>query len=91
MIDDGADLEAELVSRDRKRLVESVLAKLSNTDHRILRMVYLEGGAQSQVCQKLGVAPEYFRVMLKRARDRFRKRYLEHNGLGPISSGDSIR
>lgn len=89
--DDGADPLAELVNRDRKRLVESVLAELSNTDRRILRMVYLDDGAQSQVCQRLGVTPEYFRVMLQRARDRFRKCYLEHNRLGPISSGDSIK
>lgn len=73
-IDERMEIERDLISQDRKRLVEAVLAKLSTKDRQVLRMLFLEERDKQEVCEKLGVTPEYLRVLLYRARRRFRKK-----------------
>jgi RNA polymerase sigma-70 factor (ECF subfamily) len=51
-----------------------VLAELPRKDREVLRLVLLEERDKAEVCQKLRITPEYLRVLLHRARERFRDR-----------------
>jgi RNA polymerase sigma-70 factor (ECF subfamily) len=77
-IDSRAEIDQELISRERTEQVASVLNELSEKDRSVLRMLFLEERAKSEVCQKLGVAPDYLRVVLHRAKGRFRERFVEN-------------
>jgi RNA polymerase sigma-70 factor (ECF subfamily) len=74
-IDERIEIERELVSQERKRLVENVLSHLSPKDRKVLRLVLLEERDKTEVCRELGVAPDYLRVVLYRAKRRFRERF----------------
>ena len=74
--DHRIDLDAPLISEERSRLVESVLAKLSNRDREMLRLI-LGGVDQAEACQRLGVRESYLRVLLHRAKSRFRDKLAE--------------
>jgi len=73
-IDERSGTEQELISQERKLLVERVLAELPRKDREVLRLVLLEERDKAEVCQKLRITPEYLRVLLHRARERFRDR-----------------
>lgn len=74
---DHDGLDTGLVNLDRKRLVESVLAELSPTDREALKLVFLEELDKVEVCRRLGITPEYLRVVLHRAKARFRQKLAE--------------
>ena len=70
--DPGVDLERDVVSRERKRAVERVLNELPKKDRDILRSIFLEERDKDQICKDLAVSGEYLRVLLHRAKSRFR-------------------
>lgn len=71
-IDERMEIERDLISAERKRLVERVLSGLSPKDRQVLRLLFLEECDKNEVCRRLGVTPEYLRVVLHRAKGRFR-------------------
>lgn len=73
-IDERMETEQDLISQERKQLVEKVLAELPRKDREVLRLVLLEERDKDEVCRKLGVPPDYLRVVLHRAIERFRDR-----------------
>jgi len=93
--DPSIDLDGPLVDKDTKRDVERALRRLSAKDSRILRAVYLEDKDKFQICLELKVDPDYLRVLLHRAKLRFRKVYLQRGGPPPPSAHleghDSVR
>jgi RNA polymerase sigma-70 factor, ECF subfamily len=68
--------EQELINQDRKRQVEAILAELSDKDRILLRMIFFEETDRGEVCRRLNVTPEYLRVVLHRAKARFREKFL---------------
>jgi len=81
-IDEGAepqdrsvDLDAALVTRERKTQVHAILAELPEKDRELLRMVFLEEQDRTEVCRRFQVDGEYLRVLLHRAKWRFRNLY----------------
>lgn len=79
-VDDRVDIDRDLISWERKRLVEEVLAGLRSKDREILRLVFLEEAGRDEVCKKLGVSSEYLRVLLHRAKEKFAQAYLTKRG-----------
>ncbi|HYM11098.1 MAG TPA: sigma-70 family RNA polymerase sigma factor [Bryobacterales bacterium] len=75
--DSRIDLDAPLVNRERRRVVEDVLAKLSRGDQKLLRMIFLDEKNKAEACRQLGVGEDYLRVLLHRAKSRFRKKLAE--------------
>src|SRR5947209_7007464 len=65
--------EIQAVTEERKRLVEKVLAELPEHDGQILRLVFLEEQDRDEICRKLGVDRSYLRVLLHRAKLRFKE------------------
>jgi RNA polymerase sigma-70 factor (ECF subfamily) len=69
----GPDPEAEFVNEERKRCVRDILDKLPAKDREILRLVFFEEREKLEVCRICKVDRNYLRVLLHRAKNRFRE------------------
>ncbi len=78
--DERVLFDKELINQERKQQVEEVLAELSEKDRLLLRLIFLEETAREEVCRRLDVSAEYLRVVLHRAKARFREKYLAAEG-----------
>jgi RNA polymerase sigma-70 factor, ECF subfamily len=78
--------EMQAVTQERKLLVQKVLAGLSKQDRDILRLIFLQDEDRDEVCRKLGVDRSYLRVLLHRAKPRFRE-LLEETELRAAAAG----
>jgi RNA polymerase sigma-70 factor, ECF subfamily len=83
--DDRVALDRELINEDRKRQVDAVLAELAPKDRALLRMLFLEERDRGEVCRRFQVTPEYLRVVLHRAKARFREKFVA----GEAASGET--
>jgi RNA polymerase sigma-70 factor (ECF subfamily) len=54
-------------------MVRKVLADLPEKDRALLRMVFLEEGDRSAISRHFQVDNDYLRVLLHRAKERFRE------------------
>ena len=72
VVDEEADPTRNLVSEERKRMVGQILDLLPAKDRELLCMTYLEERDKDFVCKKMNVKPEYYRVLIHRAKARFR-------------------
>jgi RNA polymerase sigma-70 factor (ECF subfamily) len=70
--DDRVDLDAALVNQQRRRQVERILKELPKKDRELLRMLFLEERDKSEICRRFKVREDYLRVLLYRAKLRFR-------------------
>jgi RNA polymerase sigma-70 factor (ECF subfamily) len=71
--DDRVRLEADVVTEERKRVVRSVLDELPEKDRALLRMVFVEEADRSAISRHFKVDSDYLRVLLHRAKERFRE------------------
>jgi RNA polymerase sigma factor (sigma-70 family) len=71
-VDERIDLDLDIVNEERKRVVREVLSKLSSRDRELLRLVFLEEMDKSEVCKRFHTDEDYLRVLLHRAKLRFR-------------------
>ncbi len=66
------NVEALVISEQAQTMVRNVLRKLPQRDQAILQAVFLEEMNKDQVCQKFAVERDYLRVLLHRAKEKFR-------------------
>ena len=66
-------------SREIQQKVRGVLEQLPKRDRRLLHEVILEERDKDEVCRDFGVDREYLRVLLHRAKQRFKSLYLKNN------------
>ena len=78
--DNSVDLDASLVTQQQRRQVETVLAELPAKDRDLLRAFFLEERERTELCRRYGVTEEYLRVLLHRAKTRFRSMYSKQFG-----------
>ena len=76
-VDDRVDLDAAVITQERKRLVAAVLDELSAKDREILRLVFFEDADRTAICSRLQVEPDYLRVLLHRAKGKFETAYVK--------------
>jgi RNA polymerase sigma-70 factor (ECF subfamily) len=74
------DLEAPLVNQQQCREVEAVLAELTEKDRGLLRALFLEDKSSAEVCHQFDVDGGYLRVLVHRAKQRFKKVYVRRAG-----------
>lgn len=79
-VDERVDLDASLITEQRKRAVARVLDSLPAKDRDVLRMVFLEEADREEVSRRMGVSAEYLRVLLHRAKNRFEEEYTRARG-----------
>ena len=81
----GLSPEQQMETMERKQRVRTVLTSLPQKDREILRLIFLEERDKDEVCRLCQVDRSYLRVLLHRAKNRFRKR-LPLNSANPINS-----
>lgn len=64
--------EAAMVTAERRRAVTLLIQTLSASDQAVLRAVFLDEEDRDQVCERMGISRDYLRVLIFRARNRFR-------------------
>lgn len=72
------DLERMIVSKQCVELVRKILSELPIRDRDLLRAVFLEEKERDTVCREFGVDRNYLRVLLSRAKDKFKTIYEKH-------------
>jgi RNA polymerase sigma-70 factor, ECF subfamily len=66
------DLERALISQETEKKVREILAEMKERDRDLLRAMFLEEKDKDEICREFGVGREYLRVLLHRAKERFR-------------------
>lgn len=73
--DKALDLEGELITKQSSERVREILKGLPERDRKLLRAIFLEEKEKEAVCREFGVDRDYLRVLLHRAKDKFRAMY----------------
>lgn len=80
--DKAASNESRLVTEERKQQVRRILESLPEKDRDLLRKVFLEEEDKDVVCREMNVDRDYLRVLLHRAKARFRLSFLKTKAAG---------
>ncbi len=90
--DHAVDTEGLLISRQMKDRVRQVIEELPKKDRDLLCAYFIEEKDKDEVCSQFGVNRDYFRVLLHRAKDKFKVLYeKDREGLsGTLSRGQEI-
>jgi len=72
--DPGKNAEQIVVDEETKRIVREILESLPERDQRILREIFLEERDKDEVCKDYGVSRSYLRVLVLRAKNKFREK-----------------
>jgi len=73
--DHNTDVEREVADRQMEQKVREILDVMPERDRRILRAIFLEERDKDEVCREFGVARDYLRVLLHRAKKVFKEEY----------------
>jgi RNA polymerase sigma-70 factor, ECF subfamily len=74
--DQGTSVEDAMVTGEMKAQVQRVLEQLDPKDAKLLRSVFLEERDKDEICREYGVDRDYLRVLLYRAKEKFRSTFL---------------
>lgn len=69
------DLEGMLVTKQSSEQVRKILDGMPERDRALLRAIFLEEKEKDAVCREFGVDRDYLRVLLHRAKDKFKVLY----------------
>ena len=72
-VDTSSNPERRLLSEERKRLIRRALQVLQARDRDVLTKLFLEEEDRRAVCERLNIGEEHLRLVLHRARARFRR------------------
>jgi RNA polymerase sigma-70 factor (ECF subfamily) len=81
-VDPGEGTESALITQQHRNEVQRTLAELPDKDRNILRAVFLEEKTSAEVSHQFGVDGDYLRVLIHRAKQRFKKVYVRRAGAG---------
>ncbi|MGE3511103.1 MAG: RNA polymerase sigma factor [Vicinamibacterales bacterium] len=71
----AASAETTLMAAEERIRVRDALNGLPQKEKQLLRWVFFEGRDKDEVCQELNIDRNYLRVLLHRAKNRFRDSY----------------
>ncbi len=74
---EGKDAEAGMVDEEARVQVRRVLEELPEKDRKILRWLFFDERDKNTICTLLSVDREYLRVLVHRAKLRFRAEYVK--------------
>lgn len=69
------DLDGLLVTQETARRVRRILDELPRKDRNILRSLFFDEKEKDTVCLEFGIERDYLRVLVHRAKDKFRVLY----------------
>lgn len=86
------DIEGIMISQETKEKVREILAEMKQRDRDLLRAMFLEEKDKDEICREFGVEREYLRVLLHRAKERFRATFqLESANPMGRTTGSGVR
>ena len=85
--DRSPSAEGRMISEERTTVVRRILGELPEKDRELLRRVLLEEEDKDLVCRELQIDRNYLRVLLHRARLRFKAQLLESRAEGAAGGG----
>jgi RNA polymerase sigma-70 factor (ECF subfamily) len=71
--DPGLCLETELVNEEQNRQVRRLINRMTPKDRFLICAIFLDERDKDEVCREQGVRRDYLRVLLHRAKKRFRQ------------------
>ena len=81
--DNSIDLDKQIDSKRTCEQVRHILKGMPRRDQQILRDLFLEEKDKDEICLKFDVKRDYLRVLVHRAKDRFRAIYKKGQGDPP--------
>ena len=75
--DQVVNVEGLAIAEETRATVRKVLTQIPERDQAVLRAIFFEERSKDDVCQKFGITRDYLRVLLHRAKQKFR------SSLGP--------
>jgi RNA polymerase sigma-70 factor (ECF subfamily) len=75
--DPSPDVVTGIADQQTQKMVRKLLEKMPDKERRILQALFLEERDKDEICQEFGVDRDYLRVMVHRAKDRFKSLYLK--------------
>lgn len=75
--------ETQYYEEEKCALVRRILKEIPARDQQILRDLFLNEVDKDEICKKYAVKRDYLRVLVHRAKDRFRVIYKKDQGLRP--------
>jgi RNA polymerase sigma-70 factor (ECF subfamily) len=89
--DPGAGVECELVGEEQSRQIRSLLNEMTPKDRFLICAIFLDERDKDEVCREQGVRRDYMRVLLHRAKKRFRQLLAEtQSATIPVTHGSAI-
>jgi RNA polymerase sigma-70 factor, ECF subfamily len=79
-IADQTDILGALVTRESAERVRRVLKRMPSRDADLLRAIFFDEGDKEEICRRLGVDRTYLRVLLHRAKEKFRSEFRRNSG-----------
>jgi RNA polymerase sigma-70 factor (ECF subfamily) len=83
MIDPKSGVHEAFMTRESKEQVAAVLKEMPEKDRELLKAVFLREEDKDEVCHRFGVDRAYLRVLLHRARVRFRNGFAKTYAASP--------
>jgi RNA polymerase sigma-70 factor, ECF subfamily len=74
--DEAPQLEQALLDNERRALVRRTIAELPEQDRALMQAMFVEEQDKNDICERFNVDRDYLRVLLHRAKNRFRNLYL---------------
>ncbi|HEY6769311.1 MAG TPA: sigma-70 family RNA polymerase sigma factor [Candidatus Sulfotelmatobacter sp.] len=78
--DPRVDIFSDLSAKETKKKVRETLDELPERDRRLLRDVFLEEKDKDEVCREWDITRDNLRVLIFRAKERFKVKYLAAGG-----------
>jgi len=75
-----ASQESGLISAEERGRVQQALAGLPDREREILRWLFFDERDKDEICRELNVDRNYLRVLVHRAKARFRERFFQEGG-----------
>lgn len=72
----SVDLDSSLLHAQRKRIIERIMDDLTERDRRLLEDFFLNERDKAEICKEFAVDGDYLRVLVHRAKGRFKELYL---------------
>ncbi len=76
--DERVDILGGVLTHETTEMVREILESLGERDRRLLREVFLEERDKDEVCKDFGVDRNYLRVLLHRAKQTFKSKYIKN-------------
>jgi RNA polymerase sigma-70 factor (ECF subfamily) len=85
------DLDGLLVTQETAKCVRRILEELPQKDRKILRSLFFEDIEKDAICVEFGIERDYLRVLVHRAKDKFRVLYeKDQSGNSRGASGHGV-